>query len=157
MMRRGACHDSLPASSVVLPSWPLTLTTLPFCSVAKPAIAVTGLRKAYGGIQALVGVDLGGKSYEAGGICIDVAQASTLDVGLTSYVPAAQGADASSNAIRALLAAGVPPERLLYYRGGIHDWMTLGLPVDGTNNWSSGYLPAVYQGTPFRASRFRSS
>jgi hypothetical protein len=27
-----------------------------------------------------------------------------------------------------------------------------GLPVDGTNNWSSGYLPAVYQGTPFRAS-----
>ncbi|MCE9533420.1 MAG: DUF1501 domain-containing protein [Planctomycetes bacterium] len=27
-----------------------------------------------------------------------------------------------------------------------------GLPVDGTHNWSSGYLPAVYQGTPFRAS-----
>jgi hypothetical protein len=27
-----------------------------------------------------------------------------------------------------------------------------GLPVDGPNNWSSGYLPAVYQGTPFRAS-----
>lgn len=26
-----------------------------------------------------------------------------------------------------------------------------GLPIDGTNNWSSGYLPAVYQGTPFRA------
>jgi hypothetical protein len=26
-----------------------------------------------------------------------------------------------------------------------------GLPVDGTNNWSSGYLPATYQGTPFRA------
>ncbi len=26
-----------------------------------------------------------------------------------------------------------------------------GLPVDGPNNWSSGYLPAVYQGTPFRA------
>jgi hypothetical protein len=26
-----------------------------------------------------------------------------------------------------------------------------GLPVDGTNNWSSGYLPASYQGTPFRA------
>src|SRR5262245_30069824 len=26
-----------------------------------------------------------------------------------------------------------------------------GLPVDGTNNWSSGYLPAMYQGTPFRA------
>jgi len=26
-----------------------------------------------------------------------------------------------------------------------------GLPVDGTNNWSSGFLPAVYQGTPLRA------
>ena len=28
-----------------------------------------------------------------------------------------------------------------------------GLPVDGTNNWSSGFLPAMYQGTPFRAAR----
>ncbi len=27
-----------------------------------------------------------------------------------------------------------------------------GLPVDGTQNWSSGFLPAVYQGTVFRAS-----
>ncbi len=27
-----------------------------------------------------------------------------------------------------------------------------GLPVDGTHNWSSGFLPAVYQATPFRAS-----
>jgi hypothetical protein len=26
-----------------------------------------------------------------------------------------------------------------------------GLPVDGPNNWSSGFLPAVYQGTEFRA------
>jgi hypothetical protein len=26
-----------------------------------------------------------------------------------------------------------------------------GLPVDGANNWSSGFLPAAYQGTPFRA------
>jgi hypothetical protein len=26
-----------------------------------------------------------------------------------------------------------------------------GLPVDGTRNWSSGWLPAVYQGTPFRS------
>jgi hypothetical protein len=25
------------------------------------------------------------------------------------------------------------------------------MPVDGTNNWSSGFLPAVYQGTQFRA------
>jgi hypothetical protein len=26
-----------------------------------------------------------------------------------------------------------------------------GLPVDGVKNWSSGWLPAVYQGTPFRS------
>lgn len=26
-----------------------------------------------------------------------------------------------------------------------------GLPVDGTNNWSAGFLPPVYQGTMFRA------
>ncbi|MDR3636134.1 MAG: DUF1501 domain-containing protein [Isosphaeraceae bacterium] len=26
-----------------------------------------------------------------------------------------------------------------------------GLPVDGTRNWSSGWLPATYQGTPFRS------
>ncbi len=27
-----------------------------------------------------------------------------------------------------------------------------GLPVDGPHNWSSGFLPALYQGTPFRSS-----
>jgi hypothetical protein len=27
-----------------------------------------------------------------------------------------------------------------------------GLPVDGTKNWSAGFLPAIYQGTPFRPS-----
>jgi hypothetical protein len=26
-----------------------------------------------------------------------------------------------------------------------------GVPVDGPHNWSSGFLPAIYQGTPFRA------
>lgn len=26
-----------------------------------------------------------------------------------------------------------------------------GLPVDGPNNWASGFLPAIYQGTPFQA------
>lgn len=26
-----------------------------------------------------------------------------------------------------------------------------GLPVSGTDNWTAGFLPAVYQGTPFRA------
>ncbi len=27
-----------------------------------------------------------------------------------------------------------------------------GLPTDGTKNWSAGFLPAIYQGTPFRPS-----
>ncbi len=36
---------------------------------------------------------------------------------------------ATADAIEALLAAGWPSERLLYYRGGIHDWVTLGLPL----------------------------
>ncbi|MGM0621069.1 MAG: rhodanese-like domain-containing protein [Bacteroidota bacterium] len=36
----------------------------------------------------------------------------------------------SPTAIRNLLSAGYPPEKILYYRGGMHDWITLGLPVD---------------------------
>ncbi len=36
---------------------------------------------------------------------------------------------ATAQAIGALLAAGWPAGRLLYYRGGIHDWVTLGLPL----------------------------
>jgi rhodanese-related sulfurtransferase len=36
---------------------------------------------------------------------------------------------ATPDAIRILLAAGHPPDRIRYYRGGIHDWVTLGLPV----------------------------
>lgn len=36
---------------------------------------------------------------------------------------------ATPDAIRILLDVGHPPAGLLYYRGGIHDWMTLGLPV----------------------------
>jgi rhodanese-related sulfurtransferase len=35
---------------------------------------------------------------------------------------------ATPQAVRALLDAGHPAERLLYYRGGMHDWLTLGLP-----------------------------
>jgi rhodanese-related sulfurtransferase len=35
---------------------------------------------------------------------------------------------ATPQAIRALLDGRYPPERLLYYRGGMHDWLTLGLP-----------------------------
>ena len=35
----------------------------------------------------------------------------------------------SPTAIRALLEAGYLPDQILYYRGGLHDWLTLGLPV----------------------------
>jgi rhodanese-related sulfurtransferase len=35
----------------------------------------------------------------------------------------------SPRAIRALIEAGFPPDKILYYRGGMHDWMTLGLPT----------------------------
>jgi len=36
---------------------------------------------------------------------------------------------ATPDAIEQLLAAGYPNAAILYYRGGIHDWMTLGLPI----------------------------
>jgi rhodanese-related sulfurtransferase len=36
---------------------------------------------------------------------------------------------ATPAAVHDLLAAGYPPNAILYYRGGIHDWMTLGYPV----------------------------
>ena len=36
---------------------------------------------------------------------------------------------ATPDAIRALLEAGYPPSGILYYRGGMHDWMTLGYPT----------------------------
>lgn len=34
----------------------------------------------------------------------------------------------SPTAIRNLLDAGFPADKILYYRGGVHDWVTLGLP-----------------------------
>ncbi len=37
---------------------------------------------------------------------------------------------ATPDSIRSLLAAGYPAASILYYRGGIHDWMTLGLPLE---------------------------
>jgi rhodanese-related sulfurtransferase len=37
---------------------------------------------------------------------------------------------ATPASIRTLLAAGYPGASILYYRGGIHDWMTLGLPLE---------------------------
>jgi rhodanese-related sulfurtransferase len=36
---------------------------------------------------------------------------------------------ATPDAVRRLIAAGRPAELILYYRGGIHDWVTLGLPL----------------------------
>ena len=38
---------------------------------------------------------------------------------------------ATPDAIRRLLEAGYPPAAILYYRGGIHDWITLGYPTTG--------------------------
>ena len=37
----------------------------------------------------------------------------------------------SSTAIKRLLDKGFPADRILYYRGGMHDRITLGLPVQG--------------------------
>jgi rhodanese-related sulfurtransferase len=37
--------------------------------------------------------------------------------------------EATPDAIERLLQAGYPAGSILYYRGGIHDWMTLGYPV----------------------------
>lgn len=37
---------------------------------------------------------------------------------------------ATPASIHMLLAAGYPAASILYYRGGIHDWMTLGLPLE---------------------------
>jgi rhodanese-related sulfurtransferase len=39
---------------------------------------------------------------------------------------------ASGQAIAALLSVGWPAGSLRYYRGGIHDWVTLGLPLAPT-------------------------
>jgi rhodanese-related sulfurtransferase len=36
---------------------------------------------------------------------------------------------ATPDAIRALLDAGYPAEAIRWYRGGVHDWMTLGYPL----------------------------
>jgi len=41
---------------------------------------------------------------------------------------------ATPQAVRALLEHGYPAEQLRYYRGGLHDWMTLGLPVEGSRS-----------------------
>ena len=35
------------------------------------------------------------------------------------------------DALRALAGSGYPLDRLAYYRGGLHDWVTLALPTQG--------------------------
>lgn len=45
-------------------------------------------------------------------------------------------------AVRALVGAGYPRDSLQYYRGGVHDWMTLGLPVEGSRTDPAQHLPA---------------
>lgn len=48
---------------------------------------------------------------------------------------------ATPSAIHTLLAAGYPAEMLLYYRGGMHDWMTLGLPTVAGSASAAGESP----------------
>lgn len=36
---------------------------------------------------------------------------------------------ATPRAVEQILDQGIAPERLVYYRGGIHDWVSLGLPT----------------------------
>ncbi len=36
---------------------------------------------------------------------------------------------ATPSAVSTLLDAGYPAQAILYYRGGLHDWITLGLPT----------------------------
>ena len=45
---------------------------------------------------------------------------------------------ATPDAIAKLLAAGHPAENLAFYRGGIHDWVTLGLPLEPPTNGPPG-------------------
>jgi len=46
---------------------------------------------------------------------------------------------ATPDAIHALLTAGHPADAILYYRGGLHDWVSLGLPLEQR---SQGDAPA---------------
>jgi rhodanese-related sulfurtransferase len=49
---------------------------------------------------------------------------------------------ATPDAVRRLLDAGFPPESILYYRGGMHDWLTLGYrSVPGTPGSASSSKP----------------
>ncbi len=45
---------------------------------------------------------------------------------------------ATPDAVRILLEAGYPAEGILYYRGGMHDWMTLGYPTVRADGGTGG-------------------
>ena len=45
---------------------------------------------------------------------------------------------ATPQAVGALLGYGYPARSLRYYRGGIHDWMALGLPIEGSRATEPG-------------------
>jgi rhodanese-related sulfurtransferase len=48
----------------------------------------------------------------------------------------------SPRAIRVLIEAGHPTEMIWYYRGGLHDWVTLGLPLVSAASPPHGLRPA---------------
>jgi rhodanese-related sulfurtransferase len=67
---------------------------------------------------------------------VNIPHPDTLDriAGLDPQAPTAffcngPQCSATPRAVEALLGAGHPPAGILYYRGGMHDWITLGLPV----------------------------
>lgn len=60
---------------------------------------------------------------------------------------------ATPDAIRTLLAAGHPAAAILYYRGGLHDWMTLGYPTaPGTSGRPCGLTRRALRRAPDGAS-----
>jgi hypothetical protein len=56
---------------------------------------------------------------------------------------------ATPNAIGALLRHGYPPETILYYRGGMHDWITLGYP-SAPGDGAPGTTACWYQSRFYR-------
>ena len=61
-----------------------------------------------------------------------VARIDELDRGLeTVFFCNGPQCPATPNVVEALLAVGYPANAILYYRGGIRDWLTLGLPSSG--------------------------
>jgi rhodanese-related sulfurtransferase len=71
-----------------------------------------------------------------GSLCIPHEEASERMDELDSSQPAiffCNGPQCAQSpwAITALLEAGHPADQILYYRGGLHDWITLGLPITG--------------------------